>query len=468
MANVLIVDDDQDMCTALRAFLEAEHHHPIIASNAQDALAKVRQDHPDLIFMDVRMPGINGLEALKQIRETDPTAYVVIMTAYGTSQTSIEAIRSGALDYIHKPFDLDDIRRLIDKALLARSLSRQADAEDASAGDRSSMVDLVGNSLRMQGIYKLIGLLASNDVPALLLGEHGVGKELAARSIHFNSSRKDRPFMTINSEGLAAEAVEMEAFGRSAVGSTPAYPGRLERANGGTLFIDEIQHWSLTAQNKLLRYLKEKCFERTGGSEAVSADVRIIAASSGDPGDKIPQTFSGELYDALHLITMEIPPLRERKEDIPALVTHFIRRHNEQLHKNIRNIDARAIAILQDHAWPGNVAELEIVTKRACIFSRGDVITVGDVEDAFQSGASPASERLQNALEASAREALNLRVIAERPADSSVFYEIVGRVETVLVREALRITDGNQVRAAEILGLNRATLRKKMNPEAEN
>jgi DNA-binding NtrC family response regulator len=467
MAEILVVDDDENISSAFRQFLQAEGHRPIIVSNAIDALEAVRKQHPDMIFMDLRMPGIDGLEALKRVRESDPNAYVVIMTAYSTSQTSIEAIRSGAFDYLHKPLDLGDVRHVIDKALTAQKLSRKAAARGTDQWDQYSLVNLVGKSARMQEVYKLIGLLTTNDVPVFITGKRGTGKQLVARTIHFNSGRKDHPFITISCEILPAETMELEIFGRSAQSGSPRYVGRLERANHGTLFIDEVQHLPLSAQHKLLRYLKEKTYEPIGETAPSPADVRIIAASSEDFGQPVNQALSHELYETLGLITIELPRLSDRREDIPELVSHFIRRHNDELHKNIKGIDERGIERLQDYGWPGNVAELENVIKRACILSRGDVITVGDVQDAFEGSASPSVQRVQSTLEAAAREALQQRLVdAETKEGSSVFHDIVSQVETALVQEALRITGGNQVQAADRLGLNRATLRKKMNPES--
>ncbi len=465
MAEILIVDDDENMCSAFRQFLQSEGHTPIIASNAEDAIKSVAKEHPHVVFMDIRMPGVDGLEALKQIRAIDPSAYVVVMTAYSTSQTSIEAVRLGAFDYLHKPLDLDDVRDVIEKALAAQTLSRKAAAIEANEWERYSLVNLVGSSPRMEEVYKLIGLLTTNDVPVLITGERGAGKQLVAQTIHFNSGRKDRPFVAVNCQTLQAETVEGEIFGRPGTGGNPAFAGRIEKANGGTLFINEIGYLPLGAQNKLLRYLREKTYENSGGTDSLSADARIIAASS-QGADQYTQGFSAELYDSLRLITIEIPPLRDRRQDITELVNHFVRRHNNELHKNIKGIDERVLELLRDHDWPGNVAELESVIKRASILARGDVLTVEDVTDALKAGPAPLSAEVQGALEKAAREALQQKLL-DRDENSAlaVFYEIVGNVETALVREALRITGGNQVRAAELLGLNRTTLRKKMNLE---
>lgn len=466
MAEILIVDDDENVCSAFRQFLQADGHTALIASNTEDAVKTVAQDHPDLVFMDIRMPGVDGLEALRQIRALDPATYVVIMTAYGTSQTSIEAMRLGAFEYLNKPLDLDDVRYLIEKALNAQALSRKAAAVQSNEWERYSIVNLVGSSHAMQEAYKLIGLLTTNDVPALIVGERGVGKRLVAQTIHFNSNRKDRPFVSVNCLTVPSDTIEFEIFGKTATAANTVHVGRLERTKSGTLLLEEIQHLPPSAQTRLLRFLKEKAYEQIGGLETLSADVRIIATTTEGPEDFAEHVFSAELYDSLRLITIELPPLRDRKQDISELINHFIRRHSSELHKNIRGIDDRVLELLHEHYWPGNVAELENVIKRACILARGDAITVDEVREALEGGSAPAAEEIHSSLEAAARQALQQMLLEpDRDRASSVFHTIVSHVETALVREALRITGGNQVKATDLLGVNRTTLRKKMNPE---
>jgi len=466
MADILVVDDDENICSAFRQFLEADGHSPIIASNAEDALKAVQERHPDLVFLDVRMPGVDGLEALKQIRALDPSVYAVIMTAYSSSQTSIEAVRLGAFDYLNKPLDLDDVRGVIDKALAAQVLSRKASENPPDEWERYSLVNLVGSSPRMQEVYKLIGLLTTNDVPALILGERGTGKQLVAKTIHFNSSRKDGPFVTVDCQTVQGETVDVEIFGKSAADPAPGCVGRLEKANGGTLFVDDVHYLPPGAQVKLLRVLKEKTYERIGTTDALAADVRVIAGSSQELADYPAQVFNVALYESLRLITIQLPALRERRGDIAELVKHFVRRYNNELHKSIKGTDDRALGLLGEQDWPGNVAELENVIKRACILTRGDALTLDDIRDALERSGTPLPAEVRGRLEAAAREALQQKlIVSDRKDASSVFYKIVGEVESALVSEALRITGGNQVKAAELLGVNRTTLRRKMNIE---
>jgi DNA-binding NtrC family response regulator len=435
VANVLVVDDDETMCAAFRHFLLEEGHVPMIVSNAQDAVQTVSEAHPDLVLMDIRMPGIDGIEALQRLREVDPGVYVVIMTAYGTSQTSIEAMRLGAFDYMTKPLDLDDLRNVIDKALEAQSIRRELHQAPAEDWERYSLVNLIGNNPLMQETYKLIGLLASNDVPALIVGERGVGKQLVAHTIHANSRRKDKPFVV---SSPAEEDVLMV----------------IASARGGTIFLESVTEIAAAAQEKVKRYLQEK------------PETRVIAATDRDVADEIRAgRFNPELYDALRVISIEIPPLRSRKDDIPALVTYFINKSNAELSRNIRGIDDRANQMLSGHDWPGNVAELERVVKRACILARGDVITSGDIIDNFDEHVLPGKDQLEGDLHAAVQKLLHTKLVeGEARPGWSPFHDIVGSVEASLVREALAITKGNQVKAAEILGVNRTTLRKKINP----
>jgi DNA-binding NtrC family response regulator len=455
MATILIVDDDEDVSSAFRQFVTDEGHTPLVASNAADAIRAVETSRPDVVFMDVRMPGTDGLTALRRIRELVPDACVVIMTAYGTSQTSIEAMQLGAYEYLTKPLDLDVVRDVIGRALEARRLSRQAPA--AAAGEPYAMVNLVGSSAPMQAAYKLIGRLTTNDVPVLLVGEKGVGKELVARTIHFNSHRRERPLVSVGCRALPDEALARELFGDDGAG------GAAEAAAGGTLFVDDIDAMSLALQARLLRVVRERRVDRgRGASRAV--DVRVIAATAEDLEEEVRQgTFNETLHDALRTITVALPPLRERREDIPELVAYFLRRFAAELGKPLRGVDPRAMQVLVDLPWPGNVGQLETALKRACVLARGEVLTADDLGESLAAGGGPARDDGEAPLRATVREALRARLAdKERGAGWSPFHDVVGKVEEVLVREALALTGGNQVKAAEILGLNRTTLRKKM------
>lgn len=443
MATILVVDDDEDICTAFRHFLTDEGHTPLVASNASDALAEVRGARPDLVILDIRMPGVDGLQALRQIREAAPDVYVIMMTAYGTSQTSIEAARLGAFESLTKPLDLDVVRAVVNRALESRRLGQ---AVAAAEGEAAPPTGLVGTSPPMQEAYKLIGRVAGNDLPVLVAGERGVGKRLVAGVIHAHSRRKDRPLVTVSCRALPEAALTDDLFG-------PA--GQLAAARGGTLILEDIDGLSLPLQARLLRVLP---------ADGGATDPRIIATTREDLADEVEQgTFNAELHDRLRLITIALPPLRERREDLPALVALFVQRAAADLGKTIRGVDPRVIERFADHPWPGNVGELEHVVRRASVLAAGEIVTLDDLGDSLRETALPGRDEADATLEAAVQLALQRRLADREAADAwPPFHDVIGHVEKILVREALATTSGNQVRAAELLGLNRTTLRKKM------
>jgi DNA-binding NtrC family response regulator len=442
MADILVVDDDQAVALAFERFLRFERHTCRLASGAEDALRLIDEREPDVVVMDVRMPGVDGLEALQRIRSRWPDLYVVIMTAYGTSQTSIDAIRSGAFDYITKPLDLDRLRDVIRQALSARQTRDEA-AAVRTPGEEEPRVSLVGDTPAMHEVYKLIGRLATHDVPALVVGERGTGKQLVVRTIHENSARKSEPFISIDCATVAEPVLESELFARAA----------------GTVHLAAVDQLPLSFQARIAAALRDHGPGRPKGP-------RIIASSEVDLAQGVQSgTFNRELYDALGVITLRLPPLRERREDVPLLVRHFLQRFNEELNRSIKGVDEQVARRLADHSWPGNVGELESVVKRACIVTRADVITENDIGDSLIDSRFPGRQELEGALERTVRLALHDRLI-ERPGGTTTpFHDIIDLVESTLVGEALQITNGNQVKAADLLGVNRATLRKKM-PES--
>jgi DNA-binding NtrC family response regulator len=444
MAEILVVDDDQSVASAFERFLHYEGYRYRIASNAQDALRLMDDHTPDLVVMDVRMPGVDGLQALQEMRARFPDVYVVMMTAYGTSQTSIDAIRAGAFDYLTKPLDLDQLRTVIQKALAARRI-RDAAHIPSDSGPTLPAVSLVGDTPAMHDVYKTIGRLATNDVPALVIGERGTGKQLVVATIHDNSDRREKPFVSLDCAALPESIVEQELFGRSA----------------GTVHLANVQALPPALQARLARALGP---ERTRGSAAGGVDARVLASTDSDLARLVADgTFNHELFDALAVITVRLPPLRERREDIPLLVTHLVQRFNEELNRTIKGVDEELSRRLQAHEWPGNVGELESVVKRACIITRGDVLTIEDIGDSLTASRFPVSKDVEGQLARAVRTTLQERLVEPAGASpSSIFHDIVDLVEATLVKEALTITNGNQVKAAEILGVNRATLRKKM------
>ena len=410
MADILVVDDDQSIATAFERFLRHEGHECALASNAEDALRLVEERHPALVFMDVRMPGVDGLQALKTLRGRHPDVYVVIMTAHGTSQTSIDAIRDGAFEYVTKPLDLDELRTIIGHALSARG------GDGAAAGDAGQQprVALVGDSPAMQEVYKLIGLLATNDVPALVVGERGTGKELVVRTIHDNSGRREQAFHTIDCVNAAPDTVEAD------VAALPQ----------GTVHLASVHALPRAAQLRVTRLLRDEPGRGTGRAQA---PVRIVGSTDQDLAAAVDAgTFSLELYELLRVITVRLRPLRERREDIPPLVRHFIHRFNDELSRTISGVDDAVMKRLSEHGWPGNAAELESVLKRACIVARGEVITQADLGDSLSGGRLLGRQGAESALARAARTALHERLVETTPGGgSSVYHEIVGVVEGV-------------------------------------
>jgi len=472
MAHILVVDDDERICKVFAEFLSGEGHEPALASSAAEALESVRVSPPDLILMDIRMPGTNGLEALEMIRQIDPDVRVVIMTAYGTSQTSIEAMRLGAYDYLIKPLDLHKLKNVIHSALEAQALSSEIEAEEDTSGEweKYSMGNLVGSTPMMQEAYKLIGILATNTVPALLVGEHGVGKHLVAHTIHANSDRRKGPFVAVHCQSLPAADLELELFGReerdALTGQVTRIAGQLEATSGGTLFLDDIEALPMNLQAKLLRVLTNQGASQRGGAGDSSTNTRLITATEFEVRlkDQVSEgSFNQGLFQHMHTLSIHLPPLRNRLDDLPDLVMHFIRRYNSELGKSLRGVDDRVMEHMRAYSWPGNVGELDSVVKRAAVLARGDVITAAEFDEQLGEASFVHREDAEVALELAVRRCFR-HCLSEQGDEvvNSSFHDIVQQVETILVNEALAEASGNQVRAATLLGLNRTTLRKKM------
>ena len=434
MADILVVDDDHSVAGALRRFLENEGHDSRVVNGVTEGLSAIAERRPDVVLMDVRMPGIDGLTGLDQMQSQHPGLCVVMMTGYGTSQTSIDAMRAGAFDYITKPPDLDQLRRVI-----ARGLASTAAVDSAEDGTETAKPNLVGETPVMVELYKMLGRLSKNDVPALFTGEPGTGKTLAIAMLHDSSARGHEPLVHVDCT-LPAEAIEAMLF----------------RDLSCTLHLNDVEAMPLPLQTRLVRAMSDA--DRAHSAERMRA--RVLASTSADLIAAVSAgTFRRDLYDIISLITIHLPSLRERRDDLPLLIRHFIRTINAKLNRNIRGVDDPAAKKLQEHAWPGNISELERVLTRAAILAGGDVITANDIafltDSVFHAGTEGRSS-----LERAVRAALHERLV-DAPKDESIFHHIVDAVETAIVKEALAITNGNQVKASELLGLNRATLRKK-------
>jgi len=462
MSKVLVVDDEEKVCWAFEQFLEEEGHTPLIASSAQEALEKVMVEKPDLVIMDIRMPGqLDGLEALTEMKKLDPEVYVIIMTAYGNMQTAIEAMQAGAYDYIIKPPDLDQVSVVIQKALRSQKLSRELTLLRSEVMGKYQKDNIIGQSPQMQDIYKLVGTLTTNDVTVLIEGETGVGKELVAKAIHYNSPKRGRPFITVNCAALTETLLESELFGHEKgafTGAVGQKQGKFEVVRDGTLFLDEIGDISPNTQTKLLRVLDDGEFERVGSNKTLKMSARIIAATNRDLVRAVRAgRFREDLYYRLRVFSIHIPPLRERKEDIPLLSAFFVDMSNQELSKQIRGVDPGTMELLLTYNWPGNVRELENAIKSAAVSCRGDVI----LSEHLPQGITRTSQEPGCAgLEAALGEIFREKV---RSGASNPFKEITEYVDELLVEMALQQADQNQVKAAALLGISRTTLRKKVN-----
>ncbi len=471
MSRVLVVDDEGAICRAFEKLLKREGHTPLIASSGTEALTLASEHLPDAAFLDIQMPGMNGLEILERLLDMHGHLPVVVMTAYGTMQTAMEAMRLGAFDYLGKPLELDQIRSLLARMLdQGRSSPATIQPTPDTTGTLPEKAELIGQSPAMQEVFKLMGLLTSNDLTVLITGESGVGKELVARGIHDNSPRSSKPFIAVNCAAIPAQLLESELFGHEKgafTGASSQREGRFEAAASGTIFLDEIGELNYELQSKLLRVLQERHFERVGSSRPLPLRARILTATNRDLLQEVAQgRFREDLFHRINLVNLHIPPLRKRKEDIDLLAHYFLQRANRELDRQVTDIDPEVLDLLQQRTWPGNVRELENLVRKTVLLSRGNRITRNDLppEEPFAEKDANDEREIRTAhLRTVARQALQ-QIVARDPdaADGSPFHRLTRLVESALIEEALRQTGGNQVAASRLLGINRSTLRKKL------
>ena len=472
MKNVLVIDDDEKICWAFKQFLTDEGHRPIIANNAEEGLRKIQSETPDIILLDVRLPGMNGLEALKQIKVLQPEAIVIVMTAYDSVEMTIQAMQLHAFDFIPKPIDLDQVKSIIDRVSQMQVERNKMPPTELSSVELELPAQpqehrLVGKSPQMQEIYKLIGMMANNTVTVLIEGESGTGKELIARSIHSNSVRKDKPFVPVNCGALPDDLLESELFGYEAGAFTGANakgkPGRFELADEGTLFLDEVSSMSPVLQVKLQRALQEQEIERLGGTRPLKVDVRIIAATNQDLAEAVRLgRFREDLYYRFNLLSINLPPLRERSADITLLVNHFLQTASVELGQTVRGVSPRCLALLQQYDWPGNVRELENAVKSAAVLSRTDVLLPEHLPTEilnYKGRQQSSQSRLEVALESVLKETVKDAVTR---AHEALYDEVIDAVDRTLIKNLLEEVQDNQTKSAKVLGISRTTLLQKI------
>jgi DNA-binding NtrC family response regulator len=492
MDKLLLVDDEADVLYSFRRILTSPDLEIVTASSGEEALKLVGRVKPDLVIMDVRMGGLNGLETLRRLRQSDARLPVILMTAYGTTQTAIEAMKLGAYDYVLKPFDVPRLKETIAGALAASRAMKQVVSYEPLLESEDYALGIVGRTEAMQNVFKLIGQLAASDATALITGESGTGKELVARAIYHHSRRAGQSFLAINCAAIPEALLESELFGHekaSFTGATAQRIGKFEQCNQGTIFLDEIGDMSLPTQTKILRVLQSGAFERVGGNETVQVDVRVIAATNKPLEQAVAaKQFREDLFFRLNVVRIHLPPLRERRADIPLLVNYFLQKLAEREQQPPKSISPEALALLDRHEWPGNVRELQNVIQRALVMAKGPTLLPGDFPAEGSGGPSDAVRAPQPVplqagesglphgtsgvggpgvpVAGSARggpgEITALGQALFEWARREPGRQVLPAVERELVVQALLETKGNQVQAARLLGITRATLRKRI------
>jgi two-component system response regulator AtoC len=447
--TILVADDDASIRSLLKQLLSDEGYSVVEATTGTEVVEKVKDTNPDLVIMDVRMPELDGIEALSKLMVSSPKTSVLIMTAFGSSNNAIRAMELGAFDYITKPFELDKISHTVRRVIEYRDLTSEVQVLRDEISSLVQTERIVGNSPAMQEVYKIIGKVAKADATVLITGESGTGKEIVAEALHYNSNRRSGPIVKVSCAALPETLLEAELFGHekgSFTGAMTQRRGRFEMADKGTILLDEIGEMSLPMQTKLLRVLQERKIERVGSSLPIKVDIRIICATNKDLQRQVEQQkFREDLFYRLNVINIHMPPLRDRKEDIPALVEHFLAKHRYSATAQPAAISEEALKRLMEYEWPGNVRELENVVERAVVLSRGQIITsrelpFGDHEagDHEEEGGDEVS------------------------VEKSYFKKAVAQFEKDMIMKALRDANGNRSKAAEMLGIYRRLLYAKI------
>ena len=439
--RILVVDDEEQMRDLLAKVLDRKGYQVAVCSDGLEALAYLEKEPADLVITDVRMPGLSGMEALRAVKELNPDIVVLIMTAFGSIDQAVQAVKEGAYDYINKPFKIEEMLLTVEKALDERRLRHEVSALRQELHTRYRFENLIGKSRAMQEVFTLIEQVAGSRSTVMVYGKSGTGKELVAKSVHYNSPRSGKAFVAVNCAAIPAELLESELFGHekgSFTGAIATKVGKFELATAGSLFLDEVGSMRLDLQAKILRALQEREIERVGGTRIIKIDVRVIAATNRDLKKAVEDgTFREDLYYRLNVVPITLPDLKDRIEDIPLLANHFVQKFGPESNPNIREISKEAMAVLMGYAWPGNVRELENVIERAVTLGRGPAIQPVDLPSHLTGGSNPVDRAL-------AKEAT------------------LEDLEREYIAVILRRTKGHQIRAASILGIDRRTLYRKI------
>ncbi|MBW6459690.1 MAG: sigma-54 dependent transcriptional regulator [Bacteroidales bacterium] len=457
--KILIVDDEESVRYSFRKLYKGPEYQVFESGNGLEALSVIKKEKPDLVLMDIEMPGLSGLEAIRRVKDMYPRLPVIIITAFGTTERVIAAMKYGAFEYLEKPFDVDRLRAIISEALELKRMSDEDDSMEIRPADVQTGEQIIGKSPAIKEVFKMIGRVAASDVSVLLNGESGTGKELVAKAIHRYSDRSDKPFIAINCAAIPDTLLESELFGHEKGAFTDASQvkeGRFEMADKGTLFLDEIADMSLSLQARLLRVLQEGTFERVGSNKTLRVNVRVISATNKNLENAIAgKQFREDLYFRLKVITITLPPLRVRTEDIPLLTNHFLSRYCQEMKIPMVSVLPETMEMLIAYSWPGNVRELENLLKRALLLSKSKVITPDLIR----------GEIVSSGMEIYPATGSGIHV--HMPAnlmehEGNLYRYVIDQVEEELIRRVLEESKGNQVRAAKILGISRDKLHQRI------
>ncbi|HWI55672.1 MAG TPA: sigma-54 dependent transcriptional regulator, partial [Bacillota bacterium] len=454
MSKLLLIDDEADVQYSFQRIFDSPEIELTTASSGEEGLRLIPKLNPDLVMMDVRMGGISGLETLRRIRQIDSKLLVILMTAYGTTQTAIEAMKLGAYDYLLKPFDVPKLKEIVANALKAARDMRQVVSYQPLLESEDYELGIVGRSEPIQQVFKLIGQLAASDATALITGESGTGKELVARAIYHHSNRSQQSFLAVNCAAIPEQLLESELFGHERgafTGATVQRIGKFEQCNRGTLFLDEIGDMTPATQTKILRVLQSGTFERVGGNQPIKVDVRIIAATNKPLEQAVAaRQFREDLFYRLNVVRIHMPPLRERREDIRLLVNYFLKKFAKDQQSPPRSIAPAALKALEKHHWPGNVRELENVIRRALVVAKGDAILVSDLPAEVTGAGAPLSAGAPVPVGTTEGSGVDISALARQLfqwARRDPKLKILPAVERELVIQALKETNNNQVHA---------------------